>query len=222
MLTLNLEKPGEAPKKLRLSLDKGARFMVTVAWQCEHSHLHDIDLHALEARNDGQGAKVAAIESVLSTYNTKRMNPKGGALANKPDGSFATPGEGLTHTGDVREQGSSETVVIDGTRLAEGINEIPIFVTIHAAGGHGGGGGHGGEEGHDRGEVETFEEIDEATITITGDGGKELGAYRLSTEFKEFNAVQFGSVMLGDNGWEYAAVGRGFKGNFNDVLAQFS
>lgn len=215
MLSLTLEKPGEAPKKLQLSLTKAARFTVTIAWKCEHAHLHDIDVHALEARNDGNGAKAAALTNILSTYNTTRMNPKGGALQTNADGSFATPDGGLAHTGDVRSQGSAETIIVDGSKLSAEINEVPIFVTIHAAGGHGGG-EHGGPE------PETFEEIDDATITITDDGGKELGSYRLSTEFKEFNAVQFGSIMHGGSGWEYAAVGRGFKGNFNDVLSQFS
>lgn len=207
MLTLSLEKPGVEAPKLQLSLAKGATFKVTVTWECEHNHLHDVDIHALEARNDGQGAKVDRLESILSTYNTKRMNPKGGVLPTNADGSFQTPGGGIHHTGDIRSQGNSETIVIDGSKLPEGISEIPILVTIHAA--------HGAE-------VETFEEIDSATIAITDERGEELGSYELSNEFKGFNVVQMGSVMLGDNGWEYAAVGRGFKGTFNDVLATFS
>lgn len=206
MLTLSLEKPGAAVPKLQLSLTKGARFAVTVTWECEHAHLHDIDLHALESRNDGSGAKVGEISSILSTYNTKSMNPKGGALPTNIDGSFATPSGGLKHSGDVRTQGTSETITIDGSRIPEGVNEIPVFVTIHST----------------SREVETFEEIQKATIAIVEEGGKELGSYVLSGEFKDFNVVQFGSVLLGDNGWEYAAVGRGFKGNFNDVLAHFS
>lgn len=206
MLTLSLEKPGGAVPKLQLSLTKGARFEVTVAWECEHAHLHDVDLHALEARNDGSGAKVGELSSILSTYNTKSMNPKGGALSTNADGSFATPSGGLKHSGDVRTQGTSETITIDGSRIPEGVNEIPVFVTIHTT----------------SREVETFEEIEKATIAIVEEGGKELGSYVLSGEFKDFNVVQFGSLLLGENGWEYAAVGRGFKGNFNDVLAHFS
>jgi tellurium resistance protein TerD len=205
MLTLSLEKPGAPVQKLQLSLTKGARFTVTVDWECHHSHVHDVDVHALEAQNAGSGAKVARLESILSTYNTKLMNPKAGVLATNDDGSFATPEGALTHSADKREQGSTETIVIDGARLPEGVNEIPIFVTIHS-----------------QGEVEMFEEIEHAGITISDDGGKELGAYQLSDEFKEFNVVQFGSAILGENGWEYAPVGRGFVGNFNDVLAQFS
>jgi len=205
MLTLSLEKPGAPMEKLQLSLSKGARFTITVDWQCKHSHVHDVDVHALEARNPGDGAKVGSLDSILSTYNTKLMNPKGGVLETHSDGTFATPSGGLTHTGDRREQGDAETIVIDGSRLPEGVNEIPVFVTIHS-----------------RGEPERFDEIDQAGIKIRDDSGKELGAYQLSTEFKEFNVVQFGSVLLGESGWEYAPVGRGFVGNFNDVLAQFS
>jgi tellurium resistance protein TerD len=205
MLSLSLEKPGAPVEKLRVSLTKAARFTITVAWTCEHAHVHDVDVHALEARNTGAGAKVERLESILSTYNTTLMNPKAGVLKTSPDGSFATPDGGLTHSPDKRVQESAETVVVDGARLPEGVNEIPIFVTIHS-----------------HGEQETFDGIEEASITITDDAGTELGAYQLSDEFKEFNVVQFGSVLLGANGWEYAPVGRGFVGTFNDVLAQFS
>ncbi|MBI2775737.1 MAG: TerD family protein [Chloroflexi bacterium] len=206
MLTLSLEKPGTPVEKLSLSLTKGARFTVRVDWVCEHmDEVHDVDVHALEARNDGSGAKVNRLESVLSTYNTKLMSPQTGVLATGADGSFASPDGGLSHSPDRREQGSFESIVVDGARLSEGVNEIPIFVTIHA-----------------RGKAETFAEIERASIAIVDDGGKELGSYQLSDEFKEFNVVQFGSVMLGEQGWEFAPVGRGFVGTFNDVLGQFS
>ena len=92
MLTLTLDKPGAAPaRKLQLSLNKGAAFKVTVAWQCDARHQDDIDIHALEARNGGNGAKVAALEEILSTYNTTKMSPKTGVLPTAADGSFATP-----------------------------------------------------------------------------------------------------------------------------------
>ncbi len=204
-LTLSLEKPGAPASKLRLSLTKSSRFTVTLAWKCEHAHVHDVDVHALEARNSGDGAKVGGLEGILSTYNTKLMNPKGGVLETRPDGSFATPSGALLHSPDIREQGSSESIVVDGSRIPAGVNEIPIFVTIHS-----------------RGERETFEEVMDARISIADDSGTELGAYQLSDEFKEFNVVQFGSLLLGDDVWEYAPVGRGFVGDLNDVLAQFS
>ena len=75
--------------KLQLSLSKGVRFTVTVDWRCDADHADDVDIHALEARNDGQGAKVTALEQVLSTYNTRKMS-RSGVLPVNPDGSFST------------------------------------------------------------------------------------------------------------------------------------
>lgn len=174
MLTLTLEKPGaEAPRKLQLSLNKGARFTVTIAWRCKAEHQDDVDIHALEARNDGAGAKVTELESVLSTYNTKKMNPRGGVLTNNPDGSFGTPSGGLMHSGDIRVQGNFETIVVDGSQIPADVNEIPLFATVHRAG-----------EDHDEGEKEepAFAEIEVCTVSISSDDGRELGSYRLSDE----------------------------------------
>ncbi len=219
MLTMNLEKPGTAaPKKLQLSLSKGARFTVKIRWECEADHQDDVDIHALEASNAGDGAKVTALESVLSTYNTRKMNPRGGALTNRPDGSFTTPSGGLTHSGDVRVQGNFETIVVDGGLLPDGVNEIPLFATVHRAE-HGG--EHEGSDGESPEEA-AFADIEVCTVTITGEDGRELAAYRLSDEFGDFNVVQMGSILLGPDGWEYAPVGRGFTGTINDVLAHFS
>jgi tellurium resistance protein TerD len=214
MLTLSLQKPGANAPKLRLSLNKGARFTAKVEWQCDAEHADDVDVHALAAFNAGEGAKVTSLEQVLSTYNTKRMNPSGGALATRPDGSFELPGGGLVHSGDKRVQNNEESIVIDGSRLADDVNEVPIFVTVHEAGTDGAAG-----EAEDE---PAFGDIDVCTITLSDEAGRELGAYRLSDEFKEFNVVQLGSLLRGEAGWEYAAVGRGFNGDFNDVIAHFS
>lgn len=216
MLTLSLEKPGTAAPKLSLSLNKGAQFTVKVEWVCNAAHQDDVDVHALAASNDGNGAKVTELGNVLSTYNTTRMNPRGGALKSNPDGSFQTSDGGLAHSGDMRVQNNSESIVIDGSKLAPAINEIPIFVTVHEA-------EHGGsDEVEEEGEEPAFGDIDVCTITLTDNRGKLLGQYQLSDEFKEFNAVQLGSLLLGANGWEYAAVGRGFNGTLNDILTHFS
>lgn len=218
MLTLTLDKPGAAPaRKLQLSLNKGASFRVTVAWKCDAQHQDDVDIHALETRNEGGGAKVLTLEQVLSTYNTTRMSPKTGVLATAEDGSFATPSGGLRHSGDIRVQGNTEAIVIDGSKLPEGVNEIPLFATVHKAE-H----GQGHEEGAASEEEAAFADIDVCTVTIADESGRELGAYQLSKEFGEFNVVQLGSIMHSDNGWEYAPVGRGFTGTFNDVLSHFS
>lgn len=217
MLTLTLEKPGaEAPKKLQLSLNKGARFTVKVEWRCEADHEDDVDIHALEASNTGAGAKVSVLESVLSTYNTKRINPHAGVLASHADGSFATPSGGLLHSGDIRMQGNFETITVDGSKLPAEVNEIPLFATVHRA-------DHGNEhDGEEDEEEAAFADIEYCAVTISGADGREIGSYQLSNEFGDFNVVQLGSVMLGSNGWEYIPVGRGFTGTINDVLGHFS
>lgn len=216
-LTLSLEKPGGPPlQKLQLSLSKGVRFTVKIAWECEADHQDDVDIHALEAKNSGGGAKVTELESVLSTYNTKKMNPSGGALPNNPDGSFQTPSGGLVHSGDVRVQGNFETITIDGSRIPDGVNEIPLFATVHSA-------EHDGDHEGSKDEDEAaFADIEVCTVTISGEDGRRLGHYKLSDEFAEFNVVQLGGVVLTTAGWEYVPVGRGFTGTINDVLAHFS
>ena len=219
MLTLSLQKPGSAPaKKLQLSLNKGAKFTVRIAWDCAADHQDDLDIHALEATNDGSGAKVTALDQILSTYNTRKMSPNSGVLATNPDGSFSTPSGALTHSGDIRVQGrESEVLTIDGSKMPAGINEIPLFATVHKA-------DHGEEHesDHESAEEAAFADIETCTVTISDADGKELGSYQLSQEFGEFNVVQLGSIMLDRGGWQYAQVGRGFTGTINDVLGHFS
>lgn len=200
MMTLPLAKPGQVAGKLTLPLSKGARFNIELAWDSSE----DLDAHALLAANNGGGAKVTSFEQVLSTYNSKKTNPSGLLLTN-PDGSFSTPCGALTHSGDSRTgvaQSVDEIITIDGSKIPAGVNEIPIFITIH--------------------EKMTFAAVKTASVTIKDDSGKVLGEYQLTAEFAGFNAVQMGSLILGSNGWEYAIVGAGFNGDFNTVLGHFS
>lgn len=200
-LKLSTQKPGDTVQKLSLNLNKGSTFSVELYWDSDQ----DLDAHALLANNDSGSAKVTAMEQVLSTYNTKKMN-SGGVLTNASDGSFSTPCGTLTHSGDSRsgvQKDVDEIITIDGSKAPSGMNEIPIFVTIHNTG-------------------VTFARINKAGIRIKDNAGKELCSYELSNEFGAFNAVQMGSLILGQKGWEFAAVGTGFHGDFNKVLEHFS
>ena len=84
MLTLTLNKPGAAPaRKLQLSLDKGSTFKVTIAWECDARHQDDIDIHALEARNDGH-------EYLLIDILEQDLNPNTGVPPRMvADGDYA-------------------------------------------------------------------------------------------------------------------------------------
>ncbi|MBI5003493.1 TerD family protein [Candidatus Kaiserbacteria bacterium] len=201
-LTLTLAKPGDEVKKLKLNLAKPAVFSIELFWDSPH----DLDAHALLATNNGGGAKVSSFEQVLSTYNMKKTNP-GGALTPNADGSFSTPDGALTHSGDVRTGVNTdvdETITINGAKVPAGVNEIPIFITIHPS--------HSAK----------FAEVKEAGVRIRNDQGVALADFKLSKEFGEFDAVQMGSVVLGDGGWSFAQVGVGFNGDFNTVLENFS
>ncbi len=203
-MSLPLGKPGDTTStpRLRLDLKKGAKFTVELAWDSKH----DLDAHALLMKATPAGNKVTAMEHVLSTYNSRKTNPSGVLVAN-PNGSFSTPDGSMTHSGDARDgtiAGVDETITIDGQKIPSDITEVPIFITIHPA------------------TSGTFREVKEASITIKDESGKELASYRLTSEFAGFNAVQMGSLIPGQNGWEFSPVGVGFNGDFNFVLDNFS
>lgn len=200
---LSLAKPGETPKKLSLNLNKGSKFSISLWWDSEH----DLDGHALLATNQGNGAKVSAFEQVLSTYNCHKTNPLGMLPVNADGKSFNTPEGALHHSGDARDGRNSdidEIITIDGGKMPAGVNEVPIFITIHPS------------------KSAKFSLVRQAGIRINDDSGKMLAEYELSNQFGEFDAVQMGSVVLGANGWEYLPVGVGFNGDFNMILDNFS
>ena len=204
VLKLELGKAGGARSKLNLNLNKGTRFVVELFWDSKE----DLDAHALLATNVGNGAKIDDLRQILSTYNVRKNNPQGALLGNT-DGSFETPEGALHHSGDARtgvDRDVDEIITIDGSKIPEGVNEIPIFVTIHEA----------SESGL------TFDQVTKAGIRIKDGAGKELAHYVLSGEFARFNAVQMGSLCLGEHGWEFAPIGAGFNGDFNTVLSNFS
>ena len=205
MLTLKLQKDGEEAPKLHLSLSKGARFTIELYWDSEQ----DLDGHVLLATNGGNGAKVDSLSKVLSTYNTELPLTDGSSMTRKSGDKrpFMTPCKSLQHSGDARTgigAAVDEIITIDGSAIPQGVNELPIFVTIHPS------------------KSAKFSEVKDAGIRIKNDQGVILGEYRLSEEFKEFDAIQMGSLLLGTNGWEYSAAGVGFNGDFDYILGQFS
>jgi len=199
---LSLTKPGETAPKLSLNLAKPARFSVELYWDSTH----DLDGHALLATNAGAGAKISSFDQVLSTYNCKKTNPNG-TLPAHADGSFSTPDGGLQHSGDSRSgigNAVDEIITIDGAKIPAGVNEIPIFVTIHPA------------------SSAKFAQVKQAGIRIKNDQGAVLCEYELTTQFAAFEAVQMGSLLLGPSGWSYSAAGSGFNGDLNTILGHFS
>lgn len=198
-LTLSLTKPGDNAPKLSLNLTKDEVFSIELFWDSKH----DLDAHALLATNVGNGAKITGLEQILSTYNKKT-----GAITVNSNGSFQTPEGGLIHSGDALTGDAAdvdEVITVNTAKVPKGVNEIPVFVTIHPAA------------------TATFGEVDAAGIRIKNGAGVIIAEYHLSDEFAEFDAIQMGTfVNDASSGWSYIAAGSGFNGNFNDILAFFS
>lgn len=211
-LPLQKSKPGMPTPRLQLPLDKsGGVFDLEMFWDCDPKHADDADLHALACTR----GKVTGLDRILSTYNTRKFNPSG-AIQHNTDGTFDILDGALTHSGDKRVQNNTEIIRIDVSLLPHDVDEIPLIATVHEA-------DHGSEhEGEHESEDEAaFADIEVVKVTIKM-GGKVLGTYVLSDEFGEDDVVQLGSIMIENGIAEYAPVGRGFSGDFNDVLAVFS
>lgn len=191
-IQIGLNKGGN---KLQISTKKADKFVIDLWWDSQN----DVDSHALLCTN----GKITKLEELLSTYNTKKNNPNGLCITNS-NGSFSTPCGSLTHSGDTRDGTNTdidETITVDGSKIPAGVNEIPIFVIVH--------------------DLCSFEKVKDCGIKISS-GGKIIAEYKLSKEFGKFRAVQFGTIKLSNNGWEFEPVGAGFDGDMNTVLGQFS
>jgi tellurium resistance protein TerD len=208
-LQLNLTKPGDATLKLSLNLDKGERFKVRLAWDGNT----DLDLHALVAVNMGAGAKVSAMEDLLSTYNVQRVirGQSTGVLPLAPDKTFSVHGGALVHSPDAtdgNQDGDDEWVTIQPDRLTPpvgGALEIPLVAMIHP-----------------QNAGCSFRDVKNARVIVENARGVELLNVSLSSQFGEFVGVQMGSIMVEPTGASFAAIGVGFNSNFNEVLAHFS
>lgn len=208
-LTLNLAKPGEAAPKLALNLNKGERFRVRLAWE----GANDLDLHALFCINAGAGARASSFADILSTYNVRRRigAQEVGTLTPAADGSFSIHGGALKHSPDARDGDQldiDEWLEIDPaglTQPATGVIEIPLVAMIHPQSG-----------------ALRFRDVRNATVIVETVAGQALLRVALGSEFGEFIGVQMGSIVVGNKGAEFVAIGVGFNGDFNAVLGHFS
>lgn len=208
-LTLNLSKPGESPAKLALNLQKNEGFRVRLAWEggC------DLDLHALVCSNGGEGAKASSLGDVLSSYNVCRQlgGQTVGTLTPASDGSFSIHGGALRHSADARDGDQleiDEWITVQPACLplpAKGHLEIPLIAMVHPQNG-----------------PLRFRDVRNATVIVETDAGQALLRLALGQDFGDFVGVQMGSVLVSEHGAEFAAIGVGFNGDFNAVLAHFS
>lgn len=210
-LQLNLSKPGDVAPKLALSLNKGERFKVRLAWDGGA----DLDLHALVGVNlgDGRGAKVSSLDDILSTYNVQRVvrGAPQGHLPLAADKTFQVYGGALKHSPDATDghgDGDDEFVTIQPDSLtppAAGVHEIPLVAMIHP-----------------QTPGRNFSQVQNAHVIIENAAGQVLLDVSLSNQFGQFIGVQMGSIIVEPSGAKFHAVGVGFNSDFNEVLGHFS
>lgn len=209
-LTLSLTKPGERPQGLRLNLAKAERFKVRLSWDGGA----DVDLHALVARDFGQGAKVAEYGDLLSTYNVQRNVPGHGTQGTLPlaaDKTFSVHNGALVHSPDATDghgDGDDEFIIIHPDRLtppAGAVIEIPLIATIHP-----------------QSSGQKFRNVQNPHVIIENAAGAALLDVNLGAQFADFVGVQMGSIIIDQNGASFAPVGKGFNSDFNEVVAAFS
>lgn len=208
-LTLNLSKPGDNPAKLALNLQKDEGFRVRLAWEGGN----DLDLHALVCTNHGDGARASSLGDVLSSYNICRQigTQTVGSLTPASDGSFSIHGGALRHSADARSGDQleiDEWITVEPARLtlpAIGHLEIPLIAMLHPQGGQ-----------------HRFRDVRNASVIVETEAGQALLRLALGEDFADFVGVQMGSILVSGQGAEFAAVGVGFSGDFNAVLAHFS
>lgn len=208
-LQLNLTKPGDVAQKLSLNLNKGEKFKIRLSWDGDT----DIDLHAMVAVNMGNGAKISALEDILSPYNVQRTirGQVTGLLVPHADKSFDIHGGALLHSPDATDgnsAGDDEWVMVHPDRLnppAGGAIEIPLVAMIHpqTAG-------------------RKFRDVKNARVIIENSIGAELLNVSLSDQFGEFVGVQMGSIMIESGSSSFALIGVGFNVDFNEVIQHFA
>ena len=210
-LTLNLAKAGdEAPKKLSLNLKKSEGFRARLAWDGNN----DLDLHALFCKNTGNGAKVSAMEDILSPYNVIRRigGDSVGVIPLKADKSFEIHGGALVHSPDATDgsqSGDDEFVQVNPHLInhpGAGVVEIPLIAMIHP-----------------QNSGTTFKDVQNPHVIIENSNKEVLFEANLSTQFASFIGVQMGSIIMeADGSVSFVPVAVGFNQDFNQVLEHFS
>ena len=141
----------------------------------------------------------------LLTTNGKVRSDADFIFYNQPksaDGSVEHKGDNRTGDGD----GDDEFVMVDLSRIPAEIAKVAFTVTIH--------------EGAAR--RQNFGMVSNAFIRVVDDANEsEIVRYDLSEDFSVETALIFGELYRHDSGWKFRAVGQGFQGGLEALVAHF-
>ena len=215
-MSISLQKGG------RISLKKEAAGVTTyyIALGWDEAHGVDPDVTAFLCKADSSGdpilyPNVAGRDQTEVEYgNLVFFNNQVSA-----DGAvrhvFGDSQDGANHEqlkGTAAEN-DDEAISVDTVKLDAAIDEISFVVTIDSA----------------KQKRQTFQQVRNSFIRICeNDGfGREIARFKLDESFGPFTAVQFGSLVRKDGGWEFEAVGQGYGSasnviEFEAVVAQYT
>ena len=117
--------------------------------------------------------------------------------------------QGVKSLGDNRTgagEGDDEQILVDLNQVDLNIDKIVFTVTIFDA----------------QAKRQSFGMIEEAYIRIVNqETDEEICRYQLNRDYATDTAIEFGALKRTDHGWAFEAIGKGFIGDLNTILAQY-
>jgi tellurium resistance protein TerD len=117
-----------------------------------------------------------------------------------------TENKSIVHSGDDKTGETGESIVIKLDLIPIPISHISFFVTIHRA----------------IKKMQNFGMVKNSVIRLWNeDNGELIAEYKLNESFSDETAVHFGTIYRGAEGWEFKAIGQGYKRDLADILYSY-
>jgi tellurium resistance protein TerD len=120
--------------------------------------------------------------------------------------NLSTDNKSIVHSGDDKDGSDGETITVDLTKIPDAIDNLTFFVTIHKA----------------VKRKQSFGQVKESVIRIYDDiEGDMIAEYKLNEMFTDETAVQFGTIYRSEDGWDFKAIGVGYRQELRDILEAY-
>jgi tellurium resistance protein TerD len=120
--------------------------------------------------------------------------------------NLSTDNKSVVHSGDDKTGADGETITVDLTKIPDAIDNLTFFVTIHKA----------------FKRKQSFGQVRDSVIRIFDDiEGDMIAEYKLNEMFNDETAVQFGTIYRSEDGWDFKAIGVGYRQELQDILEAY-
>jgi stress response protein SCP2 len=120
--------------------------------------------------------------------------------------NLSTDNHSIIHSGDDKNGSIGESITVDLTKIPDAIDNLTFFVTIHKA----------------FKRKQSFGQVKDCIIKIYDNiEGDLITEYKLNEIFTDETAVQFGTIYRSEDGWEFKAIGQGYKQELSDILEAY-